>query len=240
MSTSWGVGQVMGSHWKTLGFKTIEEFLKANRSGLVGQVFVMIQYLKKFGLIDALAQQDWQAVARGYNGPAFAKNKYDEKLARAYSLYSGGATPQTSNLIRLGSKGAAVGEIQRLLVRAGYNLRVDRDFGPATRETVKAFQQKHNLTVDGLVGPRTMAELLNYEALGEDLNNDNFLESSSGKIIVAGGATATAAVALQKELMELAELLLPLSVKAAGVITSVAAIIPIIFTLYGVWTRVRS
>ena len=50
--------------------------------------------------------------------------------------------------------------IQVNLNRHGYDLEVDRSFGPATEKAVKDFQRKHGLTVDGYVGSETTAELL--------------------------------------------------------------------------------
>ena len=65
--------------------------------------------------------------------------------------------------IRRGSKGETVVEMQRILERLGYDLGpcgVDGDFGRMTEKAVKAFQQDHRLKVDGIVGPKTWAELL--------------------------------------------------------------------------------
>lgn len=35
-----------------------------------------------------LQRKDWAGFARGYNGPGYAKNRYDIKLANAYKKYS--------------------------------------------------------------------------------------------------------------------------------------------------------
>lgn len=50
--------------------------------------------------------------------------------------------------------------IQVNLNRHGAKLDVDRSFGPATEQAVKAFQKKNGLTVDGFVGAETTAMLL--------------------------------------------------------------------------------
>lgn len=52
--------------------------------------------------------------------------------------------------LKLGSKGASVKELQKLL-----GLKVDGDFGPKTENAVKNFQKNHNLTEDGIVGSKT-------------------------------------------------------------------------------------
>jgi len=37
---------------------------------------------------DLLAARDWPAFARAYNGPGYRKNRYDDKLRRAYDVVS--------------------------------------------------------------------------------------------------------------------------------------------------------
>ena len=63
-----------------------------------------------------------------------------------------------------GSKGSVVKECQTRLVELGYDVGscgIDGIFGKETLAAVKAFQQDHRLKVDGIVGPKTWAELLN-------------------------------------------------------------------------------
>ena len=65
--------------------------------------------------------------------------------------------------LRKGSKGQNVKECQALLEQHGYSVGpcgIDGDFGKDTLAAVKAFQQDRNLEVDGIVGPKTWAELL--------------------------------------------------------------------------------
>ena len=64
-------------------------------------------------------------------------------------------------ILRKGSKGYYVGYLQEKLNSIGYNCgKVDKVFGPKTLEAVKAFQAERNLSVDGIVGPKTWKELL--------------------------------------------------------------------------------
>ena len=62
--------------------------------------------------------------------------------------------------VRLGSRGAAVTAVQLRLVANGYCLAVDGDFGWLTWRAVRAFQVRHRLLLDGVVGPQTWAALV--------------------------------------------------------------------------------
>lgn len=86
-STSWGVGQVMGAHWNWLGFASVEALVDTCRSGADGQLDLMLRYITKAGLLPALKARDWKAFARGYNGPNYAANAYDARLAAAYGRH---------------------------------------------------------------------------------------------------------------------------------------------------------
>lgn len=70
--------------------------------------------------------------------------------------------PLVYSVLREGSKGPLVKTLQAKLNRF-YQLEVDGYFGPRTTETVKAFQSKHRLLADGVVGPNTWTALLRYE-----------------------------------------------------------------------------
>lgn len=63
-------------------------------------------------------------------------------------------------LYKIGSSGAMVRQIQKALAGAGLKVIVDGRFGPITREAVEEFQRMKGLTVDGIVGPATLARLI--------------------------------------------------------------------------------
>ena len=63
-----------------------------------------------------------------------------------------------SNVLSIGSTGDAVEELQKWLVKLGYDVGAkgpDGDFGSKTYAAVVDFQRKHNLDDDGIVGPLT-------------------------------------------------------------------------------------
>lgn len=65
-----------------------------------------------------------------------------------------------ASAFRVGDQGTDVAEIQGQLVRLGYDVSADGDFGPATAEAVKAFQSSHGMNADGQVGSTTYTALL--------------------------------------------------------------------------------
>src|SRR5262249_42833991 len=74
-------------------------------------------------------------------------------------------------LVRLGSRGDTVAELQVRLNEDGARPRLDPDgsFGGATDRAVRAFQRRHGLLVDGIVGPQTwglLDELSRADILG--------------------------------------------------------------------------
>lgn len=87
-SASWGIGQVMGYHWQSLGYKSLQAFINAMYKDEASQLDAMCRYIEVNGLINALKIKDWKAFARGYNGSGYAKNNYDVKLANAYIKWS--------------------------------------------------------------------------------------------------------------------------------------------------------
>ena len=74
---------------------------------------------------------------------------------------AGGSALERDQLLRFGSRGEAVAEVQRAL-----GIPADGVFGPQTRKAVRAFQAGQGLAVDGIVGPRTRAALEARESAG--------------------------------------------------------------------------
>lgn len=89
MSTSWGLGQIMGANFKAAGCASVEQMVTQAMDSEIYQLRHMAGFIKSSGLLPKLQSLDWPAFARGYNGPGYAKNQYDVKLAAAYSKFTG-------------------------------------------------------------------------------------------------------------------------------------------------------
>lgn len=167
-SCSWGIGQVMGAHWRWLGYASIDAMVADVRSGVTGQVNLMLKFIEKAGLTSAMCNEDWRAFARGYNGSSYARNGYDRKLARAFERYDVlfGNNPPAKRAIRnnpvmlkYGDRGDLVRDLQLKLQTYGVAIVADGDFGPVTKRAVTVFQLNHGLSIDGIAGPQTFLAL---------------------------------------------------------------------------------
>ena len=72
-------------------------------------------------------------------------------------------TPSSASkkpILRRGSRGPAVVELQKLLTKAGFRLQADGIFGSKTDAAVRRFQRSRVLYIDGIVGKNTWAALL--------------------------------------------------------------------------------
>ena len=175
-SVSWGLGQVMGAHWRWLGFDSVDALVAEARSGASGQIRLMVRYIEKAGLADVIRKLDWEAFARAYNGPGYARNAYHTRMAAAYArhLRSEGEQVQREDdqstpagHTAPGRSREEVRDLQRLLSAAGYPLAIDGIAGPATEEAIRRFQADSDLKIDGIAGSKTLAALQAAIPLGD-------------------------------------------------------------------------
>jgi hypothetical protein len=84
-STSWGAFQIMGFNYKAAGFEDLRSFRHAMQSSVLAHLMAICWWMQSNSLVRRLQAKDWEGFARGYNGPGFKVNRYDEKLAAAYA-----------------------------------------------------------------------------------------------------------------------------------------------------------
>ena len=84
-SASWGLFQILGTNHKACGFDSATAFAKKMLCGESAHLDAFCQFvISNPSMHDALKARRWADFARAYNGPAYAKNRYDQKLAEAY------------------------------------------------------------------------------------------------------------------------------------------------------------
>lgn len=154
-STSWGCGQVMGAHWKRLGYASPDDLMARARSGPDGQIELMLRFIAANGLDVFLRKRDWAGFARAYNGPGFRANRYDEKLASAYARHSS----RTGNLPTAMPADLDIAALQRKLAALGYSVAIDGIAGPQTRQALRRFQASAGLDEDSIYSGTTRLAL---------------------------------------------------------------------------------
>ncbi|WP_071058137.1 N-acetylmuramidase family protein [Pelistega sp. MC2] len=88
-SCSWGLFQIMGFHWKDLGYESIHHFVLEQSKNEAAQLDAFVRFIKNDKkLYAAMKAQKWSEVARIYNGPNYRRNFYDVKLERAFERYA--------------------------------------------------------------------------------------------------------------------------------------------------------
>lgn len=145
-AASWGAPQIMGSNAVAAGYRTAAAMVSDMADRSTAHLEAFAAFVKSQGLGAKLRAHDWRGFAARYNGDGKADD-YARKIEAAYQRISGKAS---AVVLRLGSEGDGVRELQRAL-----GIGVDGGFGPATEKAVKAFQQNHGLTPEGIVGDKT-------------------------------------------------------------------------------------
>jgi hypothetical protein len=88
-SASWGMFQIMGFNHKQCGFTSVADYVAAMQRSEGEQLQAFAHFVQHdTSMLNCLQKLDWAAFARAYNGPSYAANKYDERLAAAYKRFS--------------------------------------------------------------------------------------------------------------------------------------------------------
>ncbi|MBB5334678.1 hypothetical protein HNP69_002828 [Chryseobacterium koreense] len=94
-STSIGLGQIMGFHYKRLGFASVGAMWDHAKKSLENQVWQICKFIDTDDkLKNAIKIGDWFTVAKIYNGAGFlelarkyGREPYNTSLAKAYGKY---------------------------------------------------------------------------------------------------------------------------------------------------------
>jgi putative chitinase len=134
----------------------------------VASLTIACEYWKKKKLNGACDLDDVVRVTKLVNGGQNGLNdrrsftaKAKTAIARLEGIQLTGEAPPTLGrpVLRRGSKGNAVVDLQRLLRKLGFMVAVDADFGVGTEVAVAAFQRAQQLDADGIVGRDTWTAL---------------------------------------------------------------------------------
>jgi hypothetical protein len=165
-SASWGLGQTMGNLAQALGFASARSMVAHQRTP-AGQIDCMIRELKRSHLTAPMNCGDWRHVARLYNGPGYAANRYHERLADAYkrwrrrldTIAPDGRPREAPPEQSLSSD--EVRDVQRRLRDLGYAEvgAPDGLWGSRTTGALSAFQAHEGLPVTGPYDPPTREAL---------------------------------------------------------------------------------
>ena len=157
---AWHVGDGAGKHGITnknsIGIEmcrvngTVTELTEANTIELVKML------MAKYNIRVNNIVRHYDASRK--NCPSsFSANNWARWIAFKSKL---GSTATVSKILKLGSKGQDVVDLQTKLQKLGYPLKdIDGDFGLETENAVKLFQRDKGLTVDGIVGKGTFEVL---------------------------------------------------------------------------------
>lgn len=196
-AASWGAFQIMGFNHRHAGFPSATAMVEAFATDITYQLEAFVKLIRSFGIDGALRAHDWYTFASAYNGTGKAAD-YARKIERAYVRYAGTGS---SEVLRMGSSGYSVRELQTALRDRGFDVGVDGQFGPQTMLAVKDYQAAQGLPVDGIVGHRTWSALKKQavykpEPEPEETSTDKMLDRAKAISTIAAGGSGTAGVLL--------------------------------------------
>jgi hypothetical protein len=83
-SASYGRFQVLGQNFSNLGMPNAHDYVAKLARSEKDQLEAFEGFVRANGLADELQRKDWAGFASRYNGPGYAANQYDTKMAQAY------------------------------------------------------------------------------------------------------------------------------------------------------------
>lgn len=195
-ASSYGAPQIMGFNAELAGHTSATAMVHAFEQSADNQILAFVAFIQNAGLASHIRSHNWLALAAGYNGDGQAA-VYAARIESAYRRQSGGVASAT--VLRVGSRGEAVEELQIALLAVGQDVTVDGHYGAETFKAVSAFQAQNGLVVDGLAGavtqrtlsekgaPAIAAPVAETSKTENDLRLDNIVEKGAA-VVGSGGA----------------------------------------------------
>lgn len=95
LSTSIGLPQILGAHYKRLGYKSVGEMWDDFKAGEINQIRALVKFIKTDSrLLKAVIAKDWHLVATLYNGKYYKQlaqklrvKPYDQRLKETHDKY---------------------------------------------------------------------------------------------------------------------------------------------------------
>ena len=89
MACSWGLFQIMGENFAACGYLGVTSMRDAMWAGVEHHLEAFVNFIASNPVTHAgLSALEWPLFAYHYNGPGYAKNNYDRKMAAAYRRLS--------------------------------------------------------------------------------------------------------------------------------------------------------
>jgi hypothetical protein len=161
-----GMSQVLVENHVSVGFKTPQDMWRAFMADEEEHVETMIRFILVNGIDDDLRAERWAVVARVYNGPGYAKNKYDVNMAAAFAKRrrlpdQAYATAPVLAHLTIGDV-ATVKSVQGRLHELGYPEvgKIDGMWGTKLRAGVLGFRADHSLPLVADIDEGLLAALM--------------------------------------------------------------------------------
>ena len=195
-----GSTQVLVENYSLVGYSSPVEMWQAFMDDEENHIEAMVQFILANGIDDDLRAGRWAVVARVYNGPRYAENKYDTKMAAAYAKFQKipdliYPPPTVLAPAKALTDSASVKAVQARLIVLGYPEvgKADGSWGSKTRAAVLGFRADHELPLLAQIDEELLAALMRAEprVVGEERANttaEDLREAGSEKVVVADKA----------------------------------------------------